>query len=96
MSQPLAETIFWIAALACIVAELAILRSSFAQTGANSSSLVPVSSRRTELAWTMVPAVALVVLLVFTWNEMKAANAHRHPAPGAEPGAAEHIHAPSA
>lgn len=95
MSQPLAEIIFWIAALGCIVAELAILRSSFAETGAHSSALVPVSSRRTELAWTIVPAIGLAVLLAFTWNEMKAASTHRQAVPGAAPGAPGHVHTPS-
>src|SRR5438552_2284384 len=39
MNQPLAETIFWIAAAACIVAEIAILRSTFAAEPAARSGL---------------------------------------------------------
>jgi len=41
MNQPLAETIFWIAALSCAVAELAILRSTFAARRIEQSGLVP-------------------------------------------------------
>ena len=92
MSQPLAEAIFWIAALACVLAELAILRSSFAETGAHSSALVPVSPRRSELAWTILPALGLAVLLVFTWREVNAREAHAETHQPASPTSPSHMH----
>ena len=76
MNQPLAETIFWIAALACVSAELAILRSTFAARRANKSDLVPSSSPRGELAWAIIPAIALGVVLTATWQRIEAREAH--------------------
>ena len=71
MHQPLAETIFWVAALACAVAEVAILRSLIAQGRGQHSSLVPSASRISELIWGTVPAIALVFLLLFTWRRIQ-------------------------
>lgn len=76
MNQPLAETIFWIAAIACVIAEAAILRSTFAARRGNKSDLVPSSSPRGEIAWALIPAIGLVVLLVATWQRIEARNAH--------------------
>lgn len=76
MNQPLAETIFWIAAVACVIAELAILRSTFAARPANKSELVPSASPRGELAWAIIPALALVVVLTATWQRVEARDAH--------------------
>jgi len=76
MNQPLAETIFWIAALACAVAEIAILRSIIAQRRAQNSILVASSSQRAELIWAIVPAIALLVLLVATWQKIEARYHH--------------------
>src|SRR5450759_4407363 len=59
MNQSMAETIFWIAAVACVIAEVAILRSTFAARPANRSELVPASSRSGELAWAVIPALGL-------------------------------------
>ena len=76
MSQPLAEIIFWIAAVACVIAELAILRSTFAARRATKSELVPSSSPRSELAWAIIPAVALVLVLTATWQRIEARDSH--------------------
>ena len=76
MNQPLAEAIFWIAALACIVAEIAILRSTYAARKVEKSALVPEASRSGEVVWAVVPAVALSVLLVTTWQKIQAREAH--------------------
>jgi len=76
MNQPLAETIFWIATLACVIAELAILRSTFAARGAKKSDLVPSASPRGELAWAVIPALALGVVLTATWQRIEAREAH--------------------
>jgi heme/copper-type cytochrome/quinol oxidase subunit 2 len=76
MNQPLAETIFWIAALSCAVAELAILRSTFAARRIEQSGLVPAASRGGELVWAIIPALVLVALLVGTWRRIEARGAH--------------------
>jgi membrane protein implicated in regulation of membrane protease activity len=76
MNQPLAETIFWIAAAACIVAEIAILRSTFAVEPAVRSELVPAASRASEVAWAIVPALALSVVLVATWRKVEGRASH--------------------
>jgi heme/copper-type cytochrome/quinol oxidase subunit 2 len=76
MSQPLAEGIFWIAVLACIVAQIAILRSTYAARRVEKSALVPAASRAGEIVWAIVPVVALSVLLVATWQKIEAREAH--------------------
>ena len=76
MNQPVAETIFWIAVVACAVAEVAILRSTFAARRSNRSELVPASSRSGELAWAVIPALALSAVLVATWQRIEARESH--------------------
>ncbi len=76
MNQPLAETIFWIAVVACVIAELGILRSTFAAQRTNKSELVPSGSPRSELAWAIIPAVALGVVLGATWQRIEARERH--------------------
>ncbi len=77
MNQPLAETIFWIAAIACVIAELAILRSTFMARRVNKSELVPSASPRGELAWAVIPALALGVVLTATWQRIEARDTRR-------------------
>lgn len=76
MNQQLAEGIFWLAALACVLAEIAILRSTYAATRAEKSALVPVPARSGEIAWAIIPAVALSILLVMTWQRIEGRRAH--------------------
>jgi heme/copper-type cytochrome/quinol oxidase subunit 2 len=76
MNQPLAEAIFWIGAIACAIAEVMILRSSFAATRENKSALVPTASRSSELAWAILPAILLSILLLATWRKVEARAAH--------------------
>lgn len=76
MSQPLAEIIFWIAAAACAIAEIAILRFSFAAQRENKSELVPVAARSGEIAWAVIPALALVAVLFATWQRIEARESH--------------------
>ena len=76
MNQPLAETIFWIAAAACLIAEVAILRSTFAAPYTQKSEMVPASSRRSELAWAIIPALALGAVLIFTWQRIESRQMH--------------------
>jgi heme/copper-type cytochrome/quinol oxidase subunit 2 len=76
MNQPLAEGIFWIAVLVCVVAQIAILRSTYAARKVEKSALVPAASRGGEIVWAIVPVVALSVLLVATWQKIEAREAH--------------------
>jgi uncharacterized protein HemX len=76
MNQPLAETIFWIAAVACAVAQVAILRSTFAARGAKRSELVPASSQKGEAAWAIIPALALGAVLFASWQRIQARESH--------------------
>ena len=76
MNQPLADGIFWIAALACVVAEVAILRSTYVARRVEKSELVPASSSSGEVLWAIIPAVALCALLVVTWQRIQTRGAH--------------------
>ena len=66
--------LFWIAALCCVAAELAILRSVFfgrAATGRRSRDEAGASSsakRGAELAWVLLPAAGLLLILYLTWR----------------------------
>jgi heme/copper-type cytochrome/quinol oxidase subunit 2 len=85
MSQPLAEAIFWIAALSCAVAEIMILRSSFASLRGDGSRIANKSSRGAELSWALIPAAGLIALLFFTWQRVEARESrlmdHSHTGP---------------
>lgn len=62
-------TVFWVAAAACAVAELAILRTAFMpHTQLESSQEIPHSPRAIEVLWAVIPAVALGALLAATWR----------------------------
>jgi len=76
MNQPLAETIFWIAAIACVIAEIAILRSTFATRRTKKSELVPAAPPAGELAWAVIPALALSAVLVATHQRIEARKSH--------------------
>jgi heme/copper-type cytochrome/quinol oxidase subunit 2 len=86
------EATFWVAAVACAAAQVAIVRSVFVARApvdgaADGDVPRPAPTRRgPEVAWAVVPALALALVLVFTWRAM-------HPAPAASvpaaPAAAE-------
>ncbi|HEY4954574.1 MAG TPA: hypothetical protein VII02_06785 [Gemmatimonadaceae bacterium] len=69
MSQQAAEIAFWIAAVSCAIAELAILRTVFTpDKSVHSSPAVPHSPRGAEMVWAVIPAIALAALLAATWR----------------------------
>ena len=76
MNQPLAEAIFWIAAAACVIGELMILRSSFSAPRNNGTAIAPTATRGLELAWAVIPAVVLGIMLMATWRAVEARAAH--------------------
>ena len=76
MSFRLADAIFWVAVACCSVAQLAIIRSVIISP-ARASSATPTSGvrRTSEIAWAVLPGLALAVVLVFTWRTMHASRA---------------------
>lgn len=69
------DAIFWVAVVCCLVAQVAILRSTFrANTEspehvAGNLEMRPVN-RSMEAVWAILPAVGLVVLFFFTWRAL--------------------------
>jgi heme/copper-type cytochrome/quinol oxidase subunit 2 len=56
----------------CLVAQLLIVRSVLGARHLPSPAAdVPRSRGAVELVWALVPAIALAVLLVFTWRAMR-------------------------
>jgi heme/copper-type cytochrome/quinol oxidase subunit 2 len=72
MDLSFADGLFWASVACCALAQLFILRSVGISTR-GSSATAPLRSRRgaMELLWAVLPAVALAVLLVFTWRAMQ-------------------------
>jgi heme/copper-type cytochrome/quinol oxidase subunit 2 len=68
----IATTIFWVAVVLCVIAHRYILRSAFAAGAAvqHSHTLPPVR-RAAEVLWVVLPAMALVVLLIATWRAIQ-------------------------
>lgn len=68
-THSLAEPIFWVAAVICVIAEIAILRSAFIpRSHAADSDPIPHSPRGAEMIWGVIPAIALALLLSATWR----------------------------
>ena len=70
--------IFWIAAILCVVAEIAILRSMMRGSRAASANhahgpdaLVPRGRPVIELIWALVPAVGLILILILTRSAVR-------------------------
>jgi heme/copper-type cytochrome/quinol oxidase subunit 2 len=74
MSLGIADAIFWIAVACCVVAQLAILQSVVVSP-ARAADREPASASRrvAEIAWAILPGVALAVVFVFTWQAIHAA-----------------------
>jgi heme/copper-type cytochrome/quinol oxidase subunit 2 len=72
MTPLMATALFWVAAAFCLVAQLALVWSAIrAPMPGNAEVPVKLPSRTKEIAWTIVPALALAVLLVFTWRAIQ-------------------------
>lgn len=71
MTLPVRELVFWAAAAACVLAEAAILISSFRALRGNSRK-----SAAREALWAVLPAIALSWILAATWSEMHRMSAH--------------------
>jgi heme/copper-type cytochrome/quinol oxidase subunit 2 len=72
-----ADAVFWLGVVMCAAAQVAIVRSvvrsrkaAFDPQRADPSSTVPRPHFAVELAWAVVPALALVALFIATWRAM--------------------------
>lgn len=66
-----ADAIFWVGVVSCAVAQIAILRSVLRTRRARETGPgVPQPRFAVEVAWAIVPAVALALLLAATWRTM--------------------------
>jgi len=71
--------IFWIAAILCVIAELAILRSMLrgSRAGAGTSAegapdaAMPRGRPVMELIWAVVPAIGLIFVLIATRGDIR-------------------------
>jgi heme/copper-type cytochrome/quinol oxidase subunit 2 len=73
MRLSFADGLFWSSVACCAYAQFFILRSvGGARHAPEPSAKLPRQRGLTELLWAVVPAVALAVLLVFTWRAMHA------------------------
>jgi hypothetical protein len=79
MSFRFVDAVFWIAVGCCAIAQSAILysvlrvspaRRSSSQTSSGSQSLSS-SGRIIDIAWAILPGVALVFVLLYTWQAMR-------------------------
>ncbi len=76
MPSSAAVTLFWVAVGVCVLAQLALLHSFFLGPSRPSRETT-ATFRATETTWAIVPALVLVVLLIFTWQAMHPATARR-------------------
>ncbi len=85
LTPSLPSAIFWVSVAICAVAQLAILLSAFRTAGRSANSDVPRPARISEIAWTIVPAIGLAIVLTGTWQAISyqaavaAASAHAMP-----------------
>ena len=70
VSPSLIGVVFWIAAACCAVAQVALIWSAIRapMSGSTESASMRMPSRASEITWTIVPAIGLAVLLVFSWR----------------------------
>lgn len=69
MNFRVADAIFWIAVACCAVAQLAILRSVLAVPAQRAGDR-SAWRRTAEIAWAVLPGVALAAVLLYTWRAM--------------------------
>ena len=70
MSIHLADAIFWIAVACCSVAQLAILHSVVISPARMASRDTSSARRIAEIAWAVLPGIALVFVFLATWQAM--------------------------
>ena len=77
MVNRVADGIFWIAVACCVVAQAAIVRSSFVSPAQaptpSSDASSSVGRRALEVFWAIVPGIALALVFLATWRAMHGA-----------------------
>jgi len=70
VSPSLTSVLFWIAVACCAVAQVALIWSAIRapMSGPTESVSMRMPSRASEIGWTIIPAIGLAVLLVFSWR----------------------------
>jgi heme/copper-type cytochrome/quinol oxidase subunit 2 len=77
MSFRFVDAVFWAAVGCCVIAQSAILysvlRASPARRSEGSAASQPVSAahRVAEVAWAVIPGIALAFVLLHTWRAMR-------------------------
>ena len=75
-----ADGLFWTSVACCLIAQLLIVRSVLgARHLPRPEPGLPRAHAGVELLWAVAPAVALMVLLVFTWRAIQERDAGRTP-----------------
>ena len=76
VSSP-ADAIFWIAVACCAIAQVAIIRSvvigqsrALRNAGQAEAPRASVGRRAVELAWAVLPGIALAFVFLYTWRAM--------------------------
>lgn len=76
------SALFWMAAACCVFAEVAILRSLLfgrarkaEEQHAREATRVMRASRPAEVAWAILPAAGLLLVLYLTWRAVDAPSA---------------------
>jgi heme/copper-type cytochrome/quinol oxidase subunit 2 len=78
MHLSFAAGLFWTSVACCLVAQLLIVRSVLGARHVPAPTAdVPRARAGVELLWAVVPAIALAVLLVFTWQAVRERDALR-------------------
>jgi hypothetical protein len=76
MTLRFTDAIFWISALCCAAAQLAILRSVVvAPVRITDGASTSVARRAIDIVWAVLPGVALVAVFVLTWRVMHGGHA---------------------
>jgi len=82
MSTIPATILFWMSVACCLVAQVLIVRSVVAARALPAvRPELPRARGSVEVMWAVVPAVALAVLLFFTWRAIQTNRATRAAAP---------------
>jgi heme/copper-type cytochrome/quinol oxidase subunit 2 len=78
MALRFADAIFWVAVGCCVIAQSAILYSVLRVSPARRSATHAVSvsqsssfGRAIEIAWAVIPGIALAAVLLYTWRAMR-------------------------
>ncbi len=73
---------FWIALVSVVVAQVAIVAAAARRPRVvHTDNAIPLPHRAAEVAWALMPAVMLALVLLLTWNAIRLGQADRAPVP---------------